>query len=408
MKSKLIGFYLLIIFMFSAYTAGAQGAFTNENISYKYDPYLDVWFDYHITESADSFRVFFRLDFTSPVDLDKNFHLYYELRNGYADKSSGKANTLNVAANCIYHEYSSYIFSCTVAKDSDNNLLVFHISKKGGDYHYLFDVPLRLASIYNYSGLTLYSSSTGVPVIRPFIHVDDSIFIQSDNPAVNRIYLYWYNHDFPAADPPMYLFDKNISKKLDYDSLFTVDPGEDIVLPGRGLYFIQSDTSSLTGISVRCEESHYPKFVMMEDIFEPVIYLTTHEELERLKNSTDKRKTFETWWLNLTKSPERAKRMIRAYYQRVEEANNFFTTYKEGWKTDMGMIYIFFGPPDAVFNDGSIEKWYYAKNGNIPAVDFTFIRLRNVFSPRHYILERDESYRSQWYRRIESWRRGSL
>jgi GWxTD domain-containing protein len=34
------------------------------------------------------------------------------------------------------------------------------------------------------------------------------------------------------------------------------------------------------------------------------------------------------------------------YYQRVRQANRLFTNYKEGWKTDRGVIYILFGPPD--------------------------------------------------------------
>jgi hypothetical protein len=72
----------------------------------------------------------------------------------------------------------------------------------------------------------------------------------------------------------------------------------------------------------------------------------------------------------------------------------------------MGMIYIFFGKPEEVYQDGLTEKWYYARQGDVPAVTFSFTRLKNVFSSRHYVLERQESYRSQWFKRVDLWRKG--
>lgn len=400
-------YFVLMIFITHSVPALAQSAFENENIYYKYDPYRELWFDYHVSEANDSFHIFFGMDFLREVNPDKDFHIYYELLDSYKAKPSGNIFTLNMAKNCIYHEYSSYIYSSVVAEPDDKALLVFHISGNGG-YHYSFDIPLRSEYIFDYSGLTLFSAVSGTPVIRSFVHSGDSLYVGSLNPAVQKAYVFRYSHDFEAADPPMALLDRNVGKNLSYDSMFVVSTGNIFVLHDEGLYFIQSDTATSKGLTVRCEEEHYPKLALMDDIFEPIIYMSTYDEIEKLKHSVDKRKAFEAFWLNIARSQEKARRIIRVFYQRVEEADNFFTTYKEGWKTDMGMIYIFFGPPDAVYNDGESEKWYYAKNGNLPAVNFTFLKLKNIFSPVHYFLDRQEGYRSIWYKKIDTWRKGEM
>ena len=113
-------------------------------------------------------------------------------------------------------------------------------------------------------------------------------------------------------------------------------------------------------------------------------------------------------WLKITKSEEKARKVIRWYYQRVEEANSFFSSYKEGWKTDMGMIYIFFGAPDGVYNNGVSEQWIYSKKEELPAISFNFIRKKNVFSSKLYSLERKHEYKTQWYRRVDIFRKGLM
>ena len=40
--------------------------------------------------------------------------------------------------------------------------------------------------------------------------------------------------------------------------------------------------------------------------------------------------------------------LMEEYYERVWFANENFDTWAPGWETDMGMIYILFGPPDDI------------------------------------------------------------
>jgi len=120
----------------------------------------------------------------------------------------------------------------------------------------------------------------------------------------------------------------------------------------------------------------------------------------------NKKEAFETFWLDMTKSADGAQWIIRSYFDRIEEANYFFTNYKEGWKTDMGMVFIILGPPDEVYKDGEKESWHYRSEGKDPLVIFNFLHIKSLFTDQQYMLIRDNQYKSYWYKAIDSWRKG--
>ena len=125
-----------------------------------------------------------------------------------------------------------------------------------------------------------------------------------------------------------------------------------------------------------------------------------------MTTSFNKKELFEQFWLNITKSESKAKRGVKEYYKRVRETNTMFTTYKEGWKTDMGMIYIVLGPPSKVFlkNDGIM--WIYNKSYELPRIAFFFTQINTAFSENHYVLVRKAEYQNLWFRTISLWRSG--
>jgi hypothetical protein len=53
------------------------------------------------------------------------------------------------------------------------------------------------------------------------------------------------------------------------------------------------------------------------------------------------------------------------YYARVDYANKHFTRYREGWRTDMGLVFILLGPPSTVerfpfqIDEKPEEVWQY-------------------------------------------------
>jgi GWxTD domain-containing protein len=110
-----------------------------------------------------------------------------------------------------------------------------------------------------------------------------------------------------------------------------------------------------------------------------VRYIARDEELSELKDAktaeTKQAKLIEFWKKRDPNPNTPRNERMEDYYQRVEYANKQFTHYIEGWRTDMGMVYIMFGPPNDVsrypfeVDSKPYEVWrYYDIN-----YDFVFV-----------------------------------
>ena len=214
-----------------------------------------------------------------------------------------------------------------------------------------------------------------------------------------------YSTGFDPADPPTGSR-KPSQKELRPDIVFTIKSGELLSFEHTGLYFLQTDPSSLNGLSFRVEEQPYPRFNRLSDLGSSMIYLTTKSEQETLQSSELDKKTFDSVWLQMAGTETNAKAAIRNYFRSVNAANLMFTTYKEGWKTDMGMIYIAFGEPDAVYLTETGEEWIYEANDLHEKMEFHFSAFPTVFSPYHSILQRNKIYSRSWNHSIDRMRKG--
>ena len=97
-------------------------------------------------------------------------------------------------------------------------------------------------------------------------------------------------------------------------------------------------------------------------------YILTSEERNELKksNNTKKEQLFKKFWNARDPSGETLENeLMDEYYMRVAYTIKQYSGFQDGWKTDMGMIYILFGPPDEkkrfsdYSNQKSFESWYY-------------------------------------------------
>src|SRR5690606_12532002 len=106
--------------------------------------------------------------------------------------------------------------------------------------------------------------------------------------------------------------------------------------------------------------------------------------------------------LSITQDTERARILMRNYFRRVELANRYFSSYKEGWKTDRGMVFIIFGLPDEVYLFDDREVWEY-KNNRL-SESFVFVRSGSIFDPGNKVLIRQRKKESSWYEGVDLWR----
>lgn len=110
-------------------------------------------------------------------------------------------------------------------------------------------------------------------------------------------------------------------------------------------------------------------------------YVASSSELDQIEageSPEERRRRFLDFWRTIDPTPNTARNeAYEEYYRRVDYANKTFRSYTEGWQTDMGMVYIIFGPPNNVErqsyrSDGKIvEVWYYSQNRQIVFVDYT-------------------------------------
>lgn len=159
---------------------------------------------------------------------------------------------------------------------------------------------------------------------------------------------------------------------------------------------------------------NFPEIKTTEELVRPLYYLMTTREYRRItsiENPDSLRLAFEEFWLSNLRDRNRAREVIELYYSRVEEANRLFTSFREGWSTDMGMIFILFGPPVHVETGIDHEVWYYSYNRMDPRMVMRFDRARvmgDSFPFRHYVLVRQRFYYEIEYATIQEWLSGNV
>jgi len=162
------------------------------------------------------------------------------------------------------------------------------------------------------------------------------------------------------------------------------------------------------------KSKHYPSVQSARELAAPLVYLMgekSHKKLMKIQNSDSLKKEVDRFWLRNIRNTSKARSVIEKYYQRVEEANKQFSNFKEGWKTDPGMIYILFGPPWYVNQSLDEMKWSFSYNRSDPERNFFFYqpKLESKFFPfQHFLLDRSQSYFSVRYQQAELWLTGLI
>jgi GWxTD domain-containing protein len=150
-----------------------------------------------------------------------------------------------------------------------------------------------------------------------------------------------------------------------------------------GTYFIAIEVHAMTDSSGQAvaikgttsrtfsiRTSDFPiAIVDLDKAVEQLIYIARESELEYIRsapNEDDKRKRFLEFWSKRDPDPQTQRNeLMEEYYSRIQYANQNFTHYLEGWRSDMGMVYVRFGTPDNIerhpFENYSrpYEIWYF-------------------------------------------------
>jgi GWxTD domain-containing protein len=113
-------------------------------------------------------------------------------------------------------------------------------------------------------------------------------------------------------------------------------------------------------------KNDYPRFI------DQLRYIASDEEIKKLKQAKEDER-MQKWlefWKSKDPTPNTPENELKdEYYRRLKYANeNFAISNKEGWETDMGMVYIVYGHPDEVEKhpfereEKAYQWWYYYKS----------------------------------------------
>ncbi len=263
----------------------------------------------------------------------------------------------------------------------------------------------------NRQNFIIKSKANNVPLLCNYAKTGEELVIQYKAKIAVNLYVRYYKRDFPLAAPPFSLADPE-PFKYKADSSFTLQLSQDgnvnFKATKRGFYHFQLDTSKHDGITIFNFSDVFPEIKKADDMVPPLRFITTKQEFDDLILSNNKKVSIEAFWTKCAGNQEKARDVIRKYYNRMQDANLYFTSYLEGWKTDRGMIYLIYGTPNTIIRNANSETWTYGEENNINSLQYTFSRVDNPFTDNDFTLERSGVYKQSWYVAVDIWRQGRI
>ena len=309
------------------------------------------------------------------------------------EKTPGKSLTLQ-----------TYLIKAQYGKVYSLKVILSDILRGSKELSYVFVNKLNKYTGQNYKPI---SRLTDLPLFRNFIVPNEGVRIINNNQETKKLYIRYRKDDTPLPPPP---FSVQTEPKyvLKEDSLWVLpyNPKQSFLFQYKGNYLIQTDSLQTESLSLINAGPSFPKVMEPDMMIPPLEYLTTTEEFNSLKKGDTTKLTVDNFWLKAGGNVEMARELIRIYYNRMYYSNLFFTSYKQGWRTDRGMIYLIFGPPSYITKTATSEIWEYYVKQDASNLTITFNKVASPYSENHYVMLRNDSYTRYWRNAVDSWRKG--
>ncbi|MFL5728380.1 MAG: GWxTD domain-containing protein [Cytophagaceae bacterium] len=385
----------------------------NQDIAYIYDPSQTI-IKKKIQLRKDSIRVF--LSFADPhtqlseEDFARRFNFYYKITEDYESAALLHKDSVSFRAKDLIRNANVQYLSFDIPKPAiSNSLLIVERYDHKRKIMDLIDIPLVHDSASAENTFMIYDKKKGTPVLENYILKNDSFRIKAANVQdYSGFRILGFGTNFQPSLNPYTIEDESENlEKVKPETEIAADLNQGFTFPSPGFYFLSAPESQ-AGFSLLAVDNKFPRLTRPEEMIGPLAYITTAREYARMKESLTPKFTLDSFWLSIGGSEEYSKKLIKTYYQKVEYANRSFTSYKEGWKTDRGMIYIVFGKPDAVYRHNDQEEWDY-ENVNENSLTFSFRKRNDLYSnDDDYELVRKPVYEAYWKFMVEKWRKGNI
>jgi GWxTD domain-containing protein len=381
---------ILLVLCFPVIT-GAQ-SLSSFNFASSYSTQSDIVFVAKQVKLQNEVAVFFELKVQTATASLSDYQVTWEKRNTSSEKVG---ELLSVKVDTLRRSEKVLRGKISFARSSQDWFLLIKVAGKVPESVWRY--VLKIEDKYPVNG---YVQTGDGPVLEPYVRLNVNYTLVGSGSG-KPLSVFYYKQAFPAGSPPFAERGEPVDRFLFADSTFRLSPGSEVSWKKEGLYLVQEDTTLAEGFAFRAVNENYPRYARMDELTPPLIFVTTQVEYNQLVAANNEKPKFDKVILDITRDQERAKKFMRSYFRGVEVANALFTSYKEGWKTDRGMIYLIYGHPDEVSRNDNNEIWYY-KNFQ---TRFTFVKSGSVYDPNLFVLLRDKRYTEKWYSIIDLWRK---
>jgi len=255
-------------------------------------------------------------------------------------------------------------------------------------------------------------------LFNPVVRVNEYVNLLYPLKTSDSLYISFYKPlQVPPYPPSMMLPDITIDYPSDTVIAFAYSDTLPLMFPKKGVYFCSVDREAEDGYTFFNFGETFPTMTDPAEMIEPLVYLASEEELSNMRSAPKPKVALDEFWIRCGGNIDKSRELIRIYYTRILYSNFYFTSYKEGWRTERGMIYTIYGPPDKVYKSSDGERWGYRKpvvksswgGGYHLEEDYLFFNFKfreNKFSDNDYFLSRSETLVTYWDKAVLSWRQG--
>lgn len=398
-------FFLLIALSF---TTVAQTTLSTTDQSLRYSLYARLGLKIiPIKLSESSYKLQFVVE---KIEENASFDTYqfsFLILDSYDQKIQADQKIKLSATDLIANTERHWLFEKTVAipQTQGKAIAFFEAMDSRQQDAYTSHLDLKSPFVFDQPNFGFYFANE-VPFDQNYLTQGQSLlFKTSKGPS---LFSFFYPTPFAVPFPPMETRLAEVPKEVSVENRGDFLANIPKTLSDEGYYFFQSDSTAQTGLLLRTVHDAFPKVKDWSEMVDMVTYISTKKEHETLLLAQDKKKALDAYWYNLTRNEEVAKDLIRNYFKMVEFANILFTDFKEGWKTDRGMVYVVMGPPQEVNFFEDREIWSYAGIDDTSKIRFTFTRVKTILSPHFYTLNRSRAYQPIWFKNISQWRSGRM
>lgn len=364
-------------------------------------------------------KVFLKVEIASTAEdlsvekLNEIFKVQWTLQTDYGIKERLESGKLAFTKDFVRVEDGFYYFSFDIPKikGQAGAILLTEFLHPASGTKFSFDMTLDFGAKRSITRYEIYNDlSDPTPRFLPFVKLNESFVVKSVRESNEPLFLIRYLNKTKPALAPTSGTKREVLSEFEIVETLEIKDRKPLTLTEPGMYVLtQTPENVIDGYGFLVPEERYPRDTNPASLKEALAYMSTSKELEATVTYENAKDGLDMYFLNLAKGDENlAKKIIRSYYKRIEEANEIFTTYKEGWKTDKGMVYIIMGPPARVQRNRTREVWLYSQNRNTSEIIYTFYKRPNVFSEQNYELVRYPEYSAFWYPYVEAWRTGKI